>query len=136
MPNRTYVRHLLLPERCSGVSPSQAQAAKSQPLFREAAAGDSATSAIAVVGPMPGIVASRRAVPSSRAPREISTSSRLMPCSSDRSVSTRHRERQAARLRQTTLRILYLCNELGSRKVWERRAGEIERSRELLRAPP
>jgi len=27
MPNRTYVRHLLLPERCSGVSPSQAQAA-------------------------------------------------------------------------------------------------------------
>jgi hypothetical protein len=73
-------------ERSSGVNPSQV--AKSRPLLKGAAVGDSATRAVAVIGPMPGIVASRGALPSSRALRAISTSSRLMLCSSDRSVST------------------------------------------------
>ena len=44
---------------CSGVSPSQA--AKSRPVAKVSGAGASAVIAVAVIGPTPGIVISRRA---------------------------------------------------------------------------
>ena len=64
---------LLAPGRfCSGVSPSQA--AKSRPARKASAAGASATMAAAVIGPMPGMVISRRAIGSALARRAISPS--------------------------------------------------------------
>src|SRR5215211_4102377 len=64
---------------CSGVSPSQA--AKSRPARKPSGAGTRAVIAVAAIGPMPGIVMSRRATGSALARRAISPSSSLS-CSS------------------------------------------------------
>ena len=58
---------------CKGVSPTQA--AKSQPFLKVSAGGARAAMAVAVIGPMPGMLISRRATSSSRARRAISLSS-------------------------------------------------------------
>ena len=60
---------------CSGVSPSQA--AKSRPARKPSGAGTRAVIAVAAIGPMPGIVMSRRATGSALARRVISPSSSL-----------------------------------------------------------
>lgn len=60
-------------ERCSGVRPSHA--AKSRPLLNVVAEGASAARAVAVIGPMPGMVINRLASASSLARRAISRSS-------------------------------------------------------------
>ena len=63
----------LPPVECwRGVSPTQA--AKSRPLAKVSGGGARAAIAVAVIGPMPGIVISRRATSSSRARRTISLS--------------------------------------------------------------
>jgi len=73
-------------DRWRGVRPSQA--AKSRPLRKVAAAGANAMKAVAVIGPIPGIVVSRLAFSSARARRAISVSSCLMLSSSERSMLT------------------------------------------------
>ena len=60
-------------ECCRGTSPSHA--AKSRPRLKVSGDGASATSALAISGPIPGIVINRRAVSSSRARRTICASS-------------------------------------------------------------
>ena len=72
---------------CSGVSASQA--AKLRPAWKPSAAGTSAVIAVAVIGPTPGIVISRRATASSFARRLISTSSCLICTSNAVKVSIR-----------------------------------------------
>ena len=74
-------------ECCLGVSPSQA--AKSRARRNVSGGGASVASAVAISGPMPGIVISRRAVSSSRARRAISASSVAIRSSRWRSPSTR-----------------------------------------------
>src|SRR6187401_1629747 len=69
---------------CNGVSPSQA--AKSRPARKPSGAGTRAVIAVAAIGPMPGIVMSRRATGSALACRAISPSSSLS-CSSKRRFS-------------------------------------------------
>src|SRR5215213_4215752 len=66
---------------CNGVRPSQA--AKSRPDLNVSAAGASATIAVAVIGPTPGIVIKRRATGSSLDRRPISTSRTAMFSSRD-----------------------------------------------------
>ncbi len=70
---------------CSGVSPSQA--AKSRPTRKPSAAGTSAVIAVAVIGPTPGIVISRRATGSAFERRLISPSSSCICASSVVKVS-------------------------------------------------
>ena len=74
-------------DRCSGVSPTQA--AKSRPERKVSTGGASASMAVAIRGPMPGMLMSRRA-PSSRSARVAISASRatILPCSA-LSVSTR-----------------------------------------------
>ena len=60
-------------ERCTGVSPTQA--AKSRPERKVSVGGAKASMAVAISGPMPGTLISRRAVSSALARAAISASS-------------------------------------------------------------
>ncbi|MBB4577683.1 hypothetical protein GGI59_006597 [Rhizobium lentis] len=73
-------------DRCSGVRPSHA--AKLCPFLNVVADGASAASAVAVIGPIPGIVIKRLASASSLARRAISRSNTATLSSSDCNCTT------------------------------------------------